>query len=345
MIVLYTGNPRSGKSYRMVYEMLQPGVQDKYFIIHDIDGLKHEKFHNPGMLRQVDDVCKDSGISRAQFLTNEFQEKLYAAVLEKYERNILLVLDECHMSNRSNLGVKNVTARDFLAYHGHYGQEVWLATQNRNMLHTDFRGLVGYQIHAKKGAVIPFFVYSHMDGAGVSVGGKRLPKKQEVFDCYKSFHIAEARQRKSMLLPLAGVAVLIAIAVLVWYFRNPFGDKGNNVAVSHASTAPPAAAPKVDARKEKKPKGTAELLAGYRFAAFMGGRVYLQAVDGGSLICLDEILDKFQVLEVQGRVVLIRHKGEFYRILSRRVGVPEPRGREGGTHGAGTEAQGTRAGT
>ena len=47
MIIMYTGKPGGGKTYKAVDDILKLETQKKYVIIHNIDGLKKGKFKNP----------------------------------------------------------------------------------------------------------------------------------------------------------------------------------------------------------------------------------------------------------------------------------------------------------
>jgi tRNA uridine 5-carbamoylmethylation protein Kti12 len=92
MITLFSGIPGSGKSFLMVKEIWEN--RGKYFIIHNVVGFRTELLGDYGF--NWVEYCNKNEISVDEFFSKDYQVKLAAAVKQKYNRAMLIVIDEAH---------------------------------------------------------------------------------------------------------------------------------------------------------------------------------------------------------------------------------------------------------
>jgi len=88
MITLYSGIPGSGKTYKMVNDLDE--AKEKYFIIHNIDGLKEgylTKDQGFNFIHYVDEMKKENtDFDVVTFFSKEYQSELTLAIREKYKK-------------------------------------------------------------------------------------------------------------------------------------------------------------------------------------------------------------------------------------------------------------------
>lgn len=200
-VILYTGIPGSGKTYRVMVELSKPAVTDKYMIFHNIDGLRlggefiKDWREIPGFLNRAkqEDICK------------------YTA--DSCSRAVLVIIDEAQMEfDKSKTELKS-----WLSWHRHLGQDVWLICQSNRMIHSDYYNLIEYEVRAKKSSVVPFFLYQY-EVRGEKFKTERIGKKKEVFALYRSFDQSSAKKGVSKILYYAGGLVTISVILLIYFF-------------------------------------------------------------------------------------------------------------------------------
>lgn len=223
MITLYTGRPGSGKSFRVVSELRR--LSQKYFIFHNIRGLKHEKFEN-AQLRQIDQFLKDQNINIGEFLGLEYQEALCKRIHQEYDLRVLIVLDECYqfVGTDNPADLKRADVQKWLAQHRHLGQDVFLICQNPDQLYRPIRGLLFERIHAKKGKLLSFFLYDHYEGVQ-KIGSSKISARKDVFECYSSFQINSNKVKTSKKLYYLIAACVLACSLCAWGFWSITGGK------------------------------------------------------------------------------------------------------------------------
>jgi hypothetical protein len=200
-IVLYSGIPGSGKTYRVMYDICKKEIQDKYTIFHNIKGctLDGDYIHN--------------WTSIPGFLTRRKQEEICAYEKENNNRSVLVVVDEAHMEGFDKASTE---LKGWLSWHRHLGQDIWLICQSpERQLHRDYLGLPEYEVRGKKGAILNSFVYQYRV-AGESYRTERIKKDPQVFAAYRSFDQAGAKKKGSRLVLYIGVASVAAVCVLVY---------------------------------------------------------------------------------------------------------------------------------
>lgn len=210
MITLYTGLPRSGKSYKMVHDLHEN--KDKYFVIHNIDGLKKGYLGEYGF--DFVEYCEKENIEIIEFFSKEFQIKLDEAIHEKYKRDCLIIIDESQeWFDRNKKQLKM-----WLSYHGHLNQTVWMVTHRASNLSSVYRSYVETEYRAKHGSMfnIPgIFVYNRISG-GTPCGYAYVRKKQKIFDLYKSQNNKYVKRKPSYFIPVMFLLVVLGVVMFFW---------------------------------------------------------------------------------------------------------------------------------
>ena len=147
---MYTGKPGSGKSYRVVYQLLRDS--GRYYVFHNIAGLREAMIEDGQYIQRWDDI--------PQFFSKTKQEEICKWVKEKYNRSTLIVIDEAQCW----FGERNAEYRAWLSWHRHLGQDIWLVCQHYKMLHSDYYNLADYECRGKRGIATGQFVYQYSVG-------------------------------------------------------------------------------------------------------------------------------------------------------------------------------------
>lgn len=205
-IINYTGVPGSGKSYRVVYELLRKGAANKYYVLHNIDGLRAELFERPDLVKDWRLVFSE-GVG--EWVTKGGFARLAQECKERFERPLLLIFDEAQMI----FDMPNKQFKEALSWHRHEGIDIWLICQHASMINPQYRKLCDYEVQAKKCFAVPHFIYRYKV-QGVSFRTEKLKKDAAVFACFNSFNVAEANKGGSRL--LVGLPVLLGVGALLF---------------------------------------------------------------------------------------------------------------------------------
>lgn len=210
MITLYTGTLGSGKSYKMVAELSRK--KDQFFVIHNIDGLKEGYLGEYGVNWIT--YCKEMEIEVTEFFSKEYQSDYANAILAKYKRPILIIIDEAH--EWFDRHVK--TFKMWLSFSRHLDQEIWLVAHDRNNIPAVYRSFIAVEYRAKNGRVLnlPWFFYNIIEGKQAR-GYTKEKKNPEIFALYKSKQIHTGKKEsRSYMLPLALAASVAGIIFFFW---------------------------------------------------------------------------------------------------------------------------------
>lgn len=213
MITLFTGLPGSGKSYKMVAELWKN--KNKYFIIHNVVGFKTETLKEFGF--NWVDYCTKNNISVEEFFSKDYQVELAKKVKEKYNRPMLIIIDEAHEWFDRNVKALKM----WLSYHRHINQQIYLVAHATRNIPQTYRTFVEVEYRAKSSSFIflpRYFFYNRIIG-GQRAGYILEKKKQAIFDLYSSADIKGGeKKRVSFLIP--GVILLIII-LFVLFLKAP----------------------------------------------------------------------------------------------------------------------------
>ena len=281
-VILFTGKPGSGKSYRIVAKLMD--ISSKYYVFHNIDGLNHDFFDEDGKyMRRWDEI--------EGFLTLTKQKEICGYIREQFNRPVLVVIDEAQSQGFAS---RNQVLLDWISYHRHLGQDIWLVSQSLFTINRDFTDRCDYECRAKRGIATNQFIYQYAV-SGEVFKTDRVAKRKAVFKAYKSFEHDEMKKPKPRLVVWASAMVILAMSgcVYTWCFGMPhlFGAKEvkgkeitkQNIVVGEKKTE---ILPSIHSMIHR---------SDYSYAGCMGNRVLVQKVDGGSLMDLEDIEGEYVV--------------------------------------------------
>ncbi|MBN2515952.1 MAG: hypothetical protein JXC33_07965 [Deltaproteobacteria bacterium] len=299
-IRLYTGIPGSGKTYRVVYELLSKEIQDKYFIIHNIEGLKHDKFINKSHIKSFGQNGSLS-YSTDELFTYEVQKELSEQVKQKYNKSLLMVVDEC---DKLGFDMGSASIKEWLSMHRHIGQDIYLITQNRANIHRSLYNLVEVEILGKRGFIFNQFIYAWLAN-GEKFHTDRLPKKKEIFEAYKSFQLPETAKKKSNLwrfMAVMGIAGFIGMGYFIFFMMpGEFKEAGQ--------------------KKDQKLSGTA-IIKSDNAESFVPDEYFWGGIVNGKPVYIDKYGNLFKNFVVNsGQIYFVKSDIREVTILNEDTGV------------------------
>lgn len=223
MVTLFSGLPRSGKSYKMTAEAWK--LKDKYFIVHNIIGFKNEVLDGFGF-DWVEYIDREK-IEVDVFFSKDYQQELSKKVKEKYDRPMLVIIDEAH----EWFDVHKKVIKMWLSYHGHLNQQIYLCAHASTNIPKVYRSFVAVEYRAKSSIFLflpNYFFYNRILG-GVSSGYIFEKKDQKIFDLYKSSDVEETKKKKSFYIPMLVLFVVVGFILFIlspsFIFKKPKQDK------------------------------------------------------------------------------------------------------------------------
>lgn len=341
-ITIYTGIPRSGKTYKMVADLNRE--KGDYYVVHNIDGLVPELLGDYGL--DFVEYCQKNGMEVQEFFSKEYQIKFCDAVKEKYGRNVLVIIDECHEWFDRN--VKSL--KMWLSYHGHLNQTIWLVAHRSSNIPSVYRSFIECEYRAKHNSLVSLpgvFMYNRVLG-GQRVGYKFEKKDSAIFALYKSQRGEKpAVRKKSFLVPVFVLVVALAFIVFVnvpkFFGTVASAEKaktgGNDPkAVEKAKTGIPA--------KAAGPAGPADVQPAVavkiedRFA-FVGGDESFMVFEErltGEQVTFDRLPGVYMVVEVRrgnfARLYSMTEKREVEFVNTRRASDRRARAERSGSAGS-----------
>lgn len=218
-IRLVTGVPGAGKSYYMVNRLANKyckrfgdvySLKKKYVIVTNIDNLL------------LDVVDLDDAIKRAGGLERFFSMDVQKKVTEKYQKEnkqLIYIVDEAQKYFHRRFYDREVFT--FFESHRHLGLDVFLLTQNSNLLPKDLISLVEIEVRAVPRTLsIAGFNYLRRSNKDI-IGREFLRKKKHIFLMYKSMSAGETEKIRSPYLKYI-IPVLILFAIGFYGLNNSF---------------------------------------------------------------------------------------------------------------------------
>lgn len=300
-IVVYTGKPGSGKTYRVVSELLAD--EGRYYVFHNIDGLKESLIESGKYIQSW------TGIDG--FFTKRKQEEISDWARKEYDRAVLVIIDECQVV----LGDRNAEIKAWLSWHRHLGQDIKLICQHYKMIQGDYYNLADYEIRGKRGYITKQFVYQWTVN-GEAFKTDRLKKSKAVFAAYRSFVGSEVNKGGSKILLFAlGVAVFAIVSgvyVIGWGLPTAFeaaGGKKVSRPDARMVGKEKNGSVQVPVKPAKPPDVVGDRLAWVSYAGIIGHRVTVQDIMSLSYYPLDDICS-YKVLSADGRSATVFIKGK-----------------------------------
>lgn len=311
MITLYSGIPGSGKTYKMVAELSRQ--KHRYYVVHNIDGLQEGYLGDYGI--NFLKYCEDQKIDIVDFFSKEYQIEFSKAVLEKYNRPVLAIIDEAH----EWFSVNSKNLKMWLSYHRHLNQDIWLVAHRSTNIPAMYRSFIEVEYRAKSGSFlnIPgYFFYNRILG-GQQSGYIKERKSQKIFEIYKSQLIGkvEKKSKPKVMIFLIAAAVL---GLALFFYIPQFILADDSMDLKKLKKGPEVAADPAVAVGSMEPTVEMAGQTGKSFEdkwAFVGafaGYVVLEDRDSGVQYPIEKIDSELKLVEVQrDTYVILFKKGQF----------------------------------
>lgn len=210
-----TGKPRTGKTYFMVDYLSK--LKGYWRVYHNISGLKPDLF--PPEIELIDFTTLEMSLD--DILTNDIQSELTQQLLnEGRGRKVLWVFDEAHSCGFGAANSKGDPRVDWVAYHGHFGQRIFIISQDAGMIAKRYRVLSEYEIRSRSTGPFknPFlFCYQRVSTSGQNMGVFFVRIKKDIFSRYSSEIISGSRNFSL----LSVFFILFLVSAVVFYFYVP----------------------------------------------------------------------------------------------------------------------------
>lgn len=215
MIILYTGVPGSGKSYKMVHDLAAFLDKQDITVISNIRNLKlpHEDFE-----KLLDDLFP--GLKLIQQVEKFFEYEHQQKLNEDYGGPIMYVLDECQLYFPRAGRMPNTEA--YLQRHRHLGHFIYLASQSSSLVNKNFIPLIETEYHAARRTISFFGEIHYKEKSPQSrqiIRSITLKPKREIFDLYQSFEAAEIKKPKPVLLRYFWLPLLLLPFFYLFYAK------------------------------------------------------------------------------------------------------------------------------
>ena len=205
MIILYSGIPGSGKTYKMVSDLND--CQKDFYVVHNIDGLQ-EDFLKSGI--NFVKYCDEHQMKIEEFFSKEYQISFTEEVKKKYDLNCLVIIDEAHEWFSS---IKD-SLKMWLSYHRHLNQTIWLVAHKSTNIPAIYRSFVEVEFRAKHSSILSLpmvFFYNRIVG-GEQLGYVYCFKKKAIFKLYKSQNKGFVKKRPSLFFPIVVLFVVLGVS-------------------------------------------------------------------------------------------------------------------------------------
>ena len=230
-----TGKPRTGKTYYMVDYL--SNLKGCWRVYHNISGLKSDSF--PPDIQVIDFTTLSMSLD--DILTNSVQSELTEELLaEGKGRKVIWIFDEAHSCGFGSANAKGDSRVDWVAYHGHFGQRIFIISQDAGMIAKRYRVLSEYEIRSRSTGPFKnpyFFCYQRVSTSGQNMGIFFVRIKKKIFELYSSEVIAGSRNFSL----LSVFFILFLVSAVIFYFYVPkmmahhLGVKDKPVVASSAS--------------------------------------------------------------------------------------------------------------
>ena len=192
-IRLITGVPGAGKSYYIVDYIVKKycrsfgdtyQLRKDYVIVTNVEGL---------LLSVVD---LDHAIQKVGSLEQFFSKSTQKAVTEKYQKlnkKVIYIIDESQQYFHRRFYDREVFS--FFESHRHYGLDIYLITQNSNLLAKDLTALIEFEIRAIPRTLSLGRRFNYLKKSNKDIIGREFLKKQKsIFNLYKSMSVKETEK-------------------------------------------------------------------------------------------------------------------------------------------------------
>ena len=268
MIRFYLGLPRSGKTYKVVSDIVEVFIGDGFFgggswfkrlsgskkdikykyLYTNVQGFKFDEindyFDNHGIDRRAVKLDWEKFYHHLVTMhdmakSDKSDEELVVYAQEHKIHNVLFVDDEAYMHFPDS--TRDPVLTWFLGYHGHLGFDVWLITQNKKKVNEKYRldseTFIVAQPKSKSISdnILRYFYYASDSLSDDQRYAKEAIKtRPEIYELYKSGDIHKPKKVLYKYLVYL-VILLVILGVLIAFFLNHFGGNANKAAADAAA--------------------------------------------------------------------------------------------------------------
>lgn len=265
MISILTGLPRSGKSYRAVWQINETFINPKnkdykkhHFLYTNIGGFKHDKvndilddndhriiiegYEDEEGYHQPDDIIKQSVVLDWEIFYAHLDKLYDMALADKPDEELLrycryhkltpalFVIDEAYRFYTKRSDPVLVW---WHGYHGHLGHDIIIIIHRPSLMHNDYKAHTEEFIDAqpKSKALLNnqfryYFYGTDYYNKKDRYHTDKLTAKPEIFDLYKSGDLHKPKKILYKFIFLAFLALLFVASVL-YYFSNSLSERAN----------------------------------------------------------------------------------------------------------------------
>jgi zona occludens toxin (predicted ATPase) len=207
---LVTGVPGSGKSFYIVNHIVSKYcnkfgdtfiLRKDYVIVTNISGLL------------LDVVDLDDAIKKAGTLEVFFSADVQAKVTKKYQdqgKKLIYIIDECQFYFHRRYYDRGVFA--FFESHRHFGLDIYLISQNSNLVAKDLISLVEYEVRAVPRTIALGGRFNYLKKSNKDIIGREFIRKDKsIFNLYKSMQARETEKIRTPYLKFALPVILLLV--------------------------------------------------------------------------------------------------------------------------------------
>lgn len=261
MVDLYTGVPRSGKTYRVVNKCrdIATSKDRKYkHVFTNINGLNYKKLNEfagePDYFQPFEfldlkrEILQEYDYYQIQKngelpdTVTDYDEFIKSEGIYKKYIHSLIIIDECHLYFEAKAEDSLIR---FLSYHGHFEIDIDLITQNKNLIDKKYLSFIEtmYMALPASKRLVSFFgivkfryrkYASYQEYHANIMGTESLGFKKEVYELYNSGGTTIGKSASGkFIVPVVIVAIItfIGYRVLVSHFTRdtPVQNQDSNV--------------------------------------------------------------------------------------------------------------------
>lgn len=236
---IITGVPGSGKTFYAVNHLAKNycslvgdayELKSKYKIVTNIEGLL------------LDSVDLESAINKVgspeKFFSMEVQKKV-AEKYQKEKKSLVYIIDESQQFFHRRFYDRNVFS--FFETHRHLGLDIYLVTQNVNLLAKDLLTLAEYEVRAiPRTLSIGGFNYLKKSNKEI-IGRSFLRKNKKIFALYKSMTVKETEKIRSpyfkYIIPFIFLLILGCYLLSQSFFGRAMGINDATASISSSAVS------------------------------------------------------------------------------------------------------------
>ncbi len=266
-----------------IFPFLRPPVEQEYIlakdclIITNIDNFKPDHVDLASEIKKAGDIAHQALVDDTSLSDRERDRKLdqldpvaeffsysYQEQYKQGKSSLVYVIDEAQVYFRKGQekALKEKEVYRYFEYHRHWGQDIYLVTQNIKKLPSDIVYLPEYTITAvpRIRSIGAGFRY-HWMASGERIKTEVRRKDQAVFALYKSMDVAEQEKIRNPVLTAVGMALAGSAVILYFgfsYISDRFSGEEQAVLPPSSSVSVASSGPSPSLRESYIPVGNSD---------------------------------------------------------------------------------------